>query len=158
MLVVADSSPLIVLVNIDQIKILPRLFGKVIIPPDVGRELAAPQRPEGVRQFVANYPEWLAEQAPASLDPIPHLDAGESSAINLASELRADLLLIDEIRGRQAAVQRGLRITGTIGVLEMAADRSLLDLAEAFERIKQTDFWISHELLDERLKLRRKEK
>jgi predicted nucleic acid-binding protein len=46
-----------------------------------------------------------------------------------------------------------MRIAGTIGILELAATRQLLDLAEAFGRIKQTDFWISHELLDRRLSL-----
>jgi hypothetical protein len=40
-------------------------------------------------------------------------------------------------------------------VLERAADAKLLDLAEAFERIKKTDFWISHKLLDDRLELHR---
>lgn len=40
---------------------------------------------------------------------------------------------------------------GTIGVLELAATWHLLDLREAFDRVKRTDFWISHKLLDERL-------
>jgi predicted nucleic acid-binding protein len=46
-----------------------------------------------------------------------------------------------------------LGITGTVGVLEQAADGKLLDLNEAFDRLKQADFWISHRLLDERLRL-----
>jgi hypothetical protein len=38
-------------------------------------------------------------------------------------------------------------------VLELAAEQRLLDLEDAFARLKKTDFWISPQLLDERLKL-----
>jgi len=80
------------------------------------------------------------------------LHDGETAAINLARELNADLLLIDEVQGRREAAARNIPLTGTIGVLEMAAAANLLDLKEAFERVKRTDFWISPNLLDERLK------
>jgi predicted nucleic acid-binding protein len=55
-----------------------------------------------------------------------------------------------------AAMERGLRVVGTVGVLELAAEMQLLDLKEAFERLKRTDFWISQTLLDERLALFRR--
>jgi predicted nucleic acid-binding protein len=89
------------------------------------------------------------------LEPIAGLHAGESAAINLALELKADLLLIDEKDGRRAAAARHIPFTGTVGVLELAASRKLLDLEGAFARLKKTDFWIAPELLDERLKLHR---
>ena len=50
-------------------------------------------------------------------------------------------------------MERGLRVVGTIGVLELAAEMGFIDLKEAFERVKQTDFWVSHTLLDQRLAL-----
>jgi predicted nucleic acid-binding protein len=56
MLIVADSSPLIVLVNIRQIDVLPKLFGRVVIPPAVASELVAPSRPQAVRDFIAARP------------------------------------------------------------------------------------------------------
>jgi predicted nucleic acid-binding protein len=46
-------------------------------------------------------------------------------------------------------------ITGTVGLLERAADQGLLDLSEAFERVKRTDFWVRPALLDERLRQHR---
>jgi len=160
MLVVADSSPLIVLINIGRIDILHALFGKVIIPPEVAVELRHDKRPLSIRTFISAPPDWLIEQTPSSVDSIPMLHPGEASAISLAVELGADLLLIDEILGRKAAVARGIQITGTIGIIEQAADQGLLDLKEAFSQIKNTDFWISHELLDARLELflRRKQR
>ncbi len=154
MLVVADSSPLIVLVNIGQVGLLPKLFTRAVIPSAVAAELRHASRPQAVRDFIASRPAWLTEQSPATIEPIPALHAGELAAISLARELKADLLLIDEVRGRRAAAERNIPITGTIGVLELAADRGLVELREVFGRVKETDFWISHELLDERLRLR----
>jgi predicted nucleic acid-binding protein len=153
MLVVADSSPLIVLIQIRQIDVLSALFGEVVIPPEVSAELRDSKRPRAVHEFLVSQPVWLSERAPAAVEPIPALHAGELAAISLARELNADLLLIDEVQGRRAAADRHIPFTGTIGVLELAADRGLLDLQDAFGRVKNTDFWISHGLLDERLRL-----
>jgi predicted nucleic acid-binding protein len=153
MVVVADSSPLIVLVNIGHVGVLPTLFGEVVIPPAVLSELHSANRPAAVRNFVAQPPSWLLERAPSKIEPITGLHAGELAAISLALELRADLLLIDDLSGRKAAADRKIPLAGTIGVLELAADQSLLDLRDAFDEIKKTDFWISHELLDQRLGL-----
>lgn len=98
-------------------------------------------------------PDWLFERATVAVLPIPGLHAGELAAISLAQKLKADLLLIDDVRGRKAAGDRRIAFTGTIGVLELAADQRLLDLEDVFARLKNTDFWISPQLLDERLKL-----
>lgn len=152
MLVIADSSPLIALVNINHVDVLPALFGSVTIPPHVADELRSANRPLAIREFIAANPPWLHIRSPKSNTPISPLHAGEAAAINLAMELKADLLLIDDMVGRKAAVQRSIRLTGTIGVLELAATAKLLDLKEAFEKTKRTDFWIAPALLDERLR------
>jgi len=153
MLVVADSSPMIVLIIIGHIDVLPKLFGQVIIPPEVSAELLNSRRPQDVRDFMSSRPAWLLERMPAAIEPIPSLHAGELAAISLARELKADLLLIDEVLGRKAAAERHIPFTGTIGLLELAADEGLLNLKDAFTLVKNTDFWISNKLLDERLKL-----
>src|SRR5580658_6326648 len=122
MLVIADSSPFILLSNIGHINVLPALFQSVTIPPEVAAEVAKPKRPQALQEFMANKPAWLVIKSPAVIENIPLLDAGERAAISLATELGADLLLIDEVRGRRAAAERKITFTGTIGVLERAAE------------------------------------
>ena len=150
MIIVADSPPFVVLVVIGHVNILPTLFKEVLIPPEVESELASPRRPEAVRAFVAAPPSWLRVQSPGLIEPIQGLHAGEAAAIALAQELRADRVIIDESLGRKAATERGLRVVGTIGVLEAAAERGLIDLAQAFAKVKKTDFWVRPSFLDER--------
>jgi predicted nucleic acid-binding protein len=153
MIVIADSSPIIVLVNIGHIDVLPTLFGSVTIPCQVAEELASASRPQGARDFIARPPAWLAIRQPSVDEPISRLQSGETAAIHLAKELNADLLLVDDMQARRAAAGRNIKLTGSIGVLEMAASAKLLKLETAFDLIKQTDFWISHKLLDESLRL-----
>jgi predicted nucleic acid-binding protein len=153
MLVVADTSPLIALVNIGHVDVLPQLFTEVVIPPEVAGELREEKRPSNVREFFGVPPKWLLTRAALRSDAIPLLHIGEQAAINLALELNADLLLIDEIQGRKAAAERGIPVTGVIGILEQAARRGMLDLSDAFDRVKASDFWISPGLLDKRLRM-----
>src|SRR5579863_2662522 len=103
MLVVADTSPFIALLKISHADILPKLYRLVVIPPQVAGELASPKRPPEVQAFIAKPPDWLSIRTPSKLEIIQGLDSGECAAINLARELRADLLLIDETKGREAA-------------------------------------------------------
>ena len=61
---------------------------------------------------------------------------------------RTDLLLMDDREGVIAARSKGVRVAGTLGVLVMAAERALLNLADAFDRIKRTSFHYPQELID----------
>jgi predicted nucleic acid-binding protein len=140
-------------VAIGHVDVLPLLFGEIFVPPEVESELTSAKRSEAVRAFIGTRPGWLRVQAPQALVAIEGLHPGEAAAIALAHELHADRVIMDEIRGRQAAAHRGLQVIGTVGVLEVAADRDLLDLTDAFQKVKQTDFWVSPAFLDQRLAL-----
>jgi predicted nucleic acid-binding protein len=149
-LVIADTSPINYLLLTGYINILPDLFEKVILPSAVWEELKHPKAPAAVRNWVANPPPWVevrpvTDRHDSSLEA---LDEGEEAAILLALELHADLLLMDDEEGVTAARGKGLEVTGTLGVLSRAAQRNLLDLAEAFERIKRTNFRFPQEVMD----------
>ena len=154
MIVVADASPFVVLVAIGHVDVLPTLFKEVLIPLEVASELASSEAiPGGESLHRRRRPRGSASSLHRPPKRSPAWTAGETAAIALAAEVQAGRLIIDEYRGRKAATERGLRVVGTVGVLELAAEMGLIDLKGAFERVKQTDFWISHKLLDERLAL-----
>ena len=70
----------------------------------------------------------------------PGLDEGETAAIALAESLHAYMLLIDEREGFRVAQRKGLRVTGTLGLLDLAAGRGLIDFAEAIRKLERTSF------------------
>jgi hypothetical protein len=79
------------------------------------------------------------------------LDRGEAEAIVLAIERRADLLLVDQRRGRRTASAAGLRVTGLLGVVATAKRAGLIDLAKPVldELIQIARFWIGPDLYGE---------
>jgi predicted nucleic acid-binding protein len=60
----------------------------------------------------------------------------------------ADLLLMDDREGVMVARSKGLTVTGTLGVLSLAARRGLVYLADAFARLKRTNFRYRQEIMD----------
>jgi predicted nucleic acid-binding protein len=76
------------------------------------------------------------------------LDVGERTTIELAGVLDADLVLMDDRDGVAFARAQGFAVTGTLGVLDLAAQRGLIDLIEAFTRLKATTFYYRQGLLD----------
>ncbi len=71
----------------------------------------------------------------------------EREAIQLARELKADLLLVDDLRPRRIAMSLGITVIGTIGILERAARQRLIDLEGCFRQLRQIDFYVSDKLL-----------
>ena len=152
MIVVSDTSPLIALRKIDSLTVLPALFKTVIVPSVVANELARGTDKDGGIDFLAENP-WITIRDP-HVDPGEgSLGAGETAAIALAMEVHPFFLLIDDRAGRKAAEEIRIRSIGTVGVLELAAINGLVDLATAFELLKQTDFRVSKPFLEGRLKL-----
>ena len=164
MIVISDTTPLNYLILIERENLLYKLFGKVIIPQAVFDELSASGASEKVRQWIKKLPFWIEVRQTvlipdASLDI---LDAGEREAILLAQELAADLLLVDDRQARQAAINLGINITGTVGILDKAAREGLIDLRTTIAEIQKTNFRIADDvvrkLIEEDEKRRSREK
>jgi predicted nucleic acid-binding protein len=149
MIVISDTSPLNYLILIGEEELLPKLFGRVIIPNAVFDELQAADAPPEVFRWANNIPEWLEiKQTDLTADTsLDILDPGEKEAILLAQELIADLLLVDDRQARQAALDRGINITGTVGILDRAAKAGLVDLKSAIEALQKTNFRIADDVV-----------
>ena len=135
--VVADAGPLIALARIGQLPLLPSLYGEVRVPEAARDEVrnASWVRTESVRDSLAV--DLLRDR----------LGAGESDAIVLAIEAGADLLLMDEERGRRLAESRGLTVLGTLGVLILSKRRGLLDqVARHLDALLASGFRMDEEL------------
>ena len=121
----------------------------MILPSAVKNESTDPATPALVRQWIANPPPWLEVRQARGPEVVTDLGVGEAEAINLAIELKADLLLMDDRRGLSAARRHGLEVTGTLGVLSRAGQLGIVDLVEAFDRIRQTTFRYRQKIIDQ---------
>ncbi|NEP86472.1 MAG: DUF3368 domain-containing protein [Okeania sp. SIO2C2] len=150
MMVVSDTSPICYLLLIDEIKLLPQLYGQVLIPRIVQQELSDERSPIAVKNWIKKPPQWLIIQdvtVPVDKDLEP-LDAGEKAAIILALQERANLIIIDETLGRKVARNKGLRVTGLLGVLDRAAQQNLVDFPKTIAALKGTTFRASSKLIE----------
>ena len=151
MIVVSDITPLRHLIAIGEAELLPKLYGTVIVPGAVWAELQAEATPLIVKTWLGSPPDWLkvrSSHGVVSNEPaLDALDPGEREAIQLASELSADLLLMDDREGRLFALRCQLPVTGTLGVLERADVVGLLaDLPSTLARLEASGFYLSTRL------------
>ena len=150
MLAVSNTSPLRYLIAVKQAELLAGLFGEILIPPGVAEELSDTSAPLAVSRWIAQPPDWLRIHplhCPPDVELVATLDRGEREAIQLATEQKADVLIMDEWKGRAIAQRRGLPLTGALGVLGDAYQRALLDRPlEILGGMRQQGFRISDQL------------
>jgi uncharacterized protein len=153
MIVVADSFPLIALCRIGKLSLLRDLFSSLVVPEAVWNEVVLDHPGKAGVEEIGSIP-WIEVKAVFDTSLVSllrqDLGAGESEALVLARELGADVLLMDERRGRNAAKRLGLTCTGLVGVLLEAQRRGIIDRPDTVaQELRETaGFWISEELMD----------
>lgn len=147
MIVVSNTSPLTSLAAIGRLELLKLLHGEIHIPQAVFDELHADQKLwPGAREVAAA--EWIVKhrllQRHLALALGQQLGPGESEALALAVELKADLVLLDEKDGRAAAAELGLRLTGVCGILLRAKAKGDIErVAPELDRLLSVGFHLS---------------
>ncbi|WPP52940.1 DUF3368 domain-containing protein [Catalinimonas niigatensis] len=144
-IIIADTSCLIGLKNINQIGLLKQLYDKITITNEIRDE------------FSEVLPEWIVvenvtDRVRLSILEL-ELDKGEASAIALALENSNSLLIIDEGKGRRVAARLGIKKIGTLGVFIQAKEKGIVTQIEPLIRnLKKVDFRISDKLVEGILK------
>lgn len=147
-IVVSDTSPITNLSAIGRLDLLQQLYATIIIPLAVYNEMVV------VDKVVPGAAEvqtlaWIQTQTVANTQSVldvqanqDDIDLGEAEAIILALELKADLILMDERRGRALAINYGLNITGLLGVLLQAKCNDLIPTVKPLldQLIETADF------------------
>lgn len=159
MIVIADTTPLISLLKCDCLGVLRELFGEVQIPEAVYTELTSNPKfaEEAVTIVNSDFIHKVNiedRKSVALFKRATGLDIGESEAIILSDNLKADFLLMDEVKGRKIAVQMGIHIMGTVGILLLAYDTGILsaeDIGTTVALLRNANRHISEKLFEQLL-------
>ena len=153
MKVVSNTSPLCYLVLLELIDVLPELFPEILAPASVLAELSHRDSPASVKAWASKPPSWVLIRS-VDVEPPPelaHLHRGETDVIMLAEAVEADWVILDEKQARQTASDLGLHVIGLLGILDLAAKKDLIDLPTAFDRLRETTYYVSPRLLEKLL-------
>jgi predicted nucleic acid-binding protein len=130
-LFVVDTGPLIAWDRMACLDVIGRVPGGFVCPTEVRMELDQGQNSGHPR--IA--PKWLRTR-PCTLPPVGlatiELDAGERAVLQLALETSATCVVIDEWKGRRAALALGLAVTGSLGMLAKAKQLGLVGSVRPF--------------------------
>lgn len=144
--IVSDTSCLILLDKLNLLHLLQKLFGEIVITPEVQTE------------FSKTLPDWIRVESVVNTslqkNLQPAIGPGEASAIAFASDQEECLLIMDDNKARKAAKSLALPYIGTLGLLVEAKDAGLIQaVLPVMEQIKKTNFRINKSLEDEVIKL-----
>jgi len=134
--IISDTSCLILLEKIEEIKLLHLLFGEVIITSDIADE------------FDKSLPAWIKINNPIDRNYQNILESlvgkGEASAIALAVEQPDCLLILDDLKARNLAGELKINFSGTLGILvEGKLSGHINSMKIVLEKIKKTNFRIT---------------
>jgi predicted nucleic acid-binding protein len=145
--VVCDTGPVNYLIQIEGIEVIHRLFNPVFLPESCRLGLLQPKAPVTVREWALHPPDWMTFLAPNPTPGVSMTGLSDADAeVLLRAVEKSAVVLMDDLAGRTHAESMGLRVIGTLGVVELAARRGLLSLHDAIDRLQRTNIHISDSL------------
>ena len=143
--VISDAGPLIALAKVDALFVPRDLFSRIRIPEAVWLECVQKTGADSRRIEQAASEGWLNVVSVATgQSHSPSLGDGEIEAIQLALETEKALLIMDDRLARREATRRGLDYIGTVCMLHLAEQSSIVDNAEAtIQRMAECGYRIS---------------
>ncbi len=149
-IIVADSSPLIALARIEQLPILNRLAKRVLVPAAVWEEMTQDAERPGATSVRKSAWIEIVSIDPESGPTIPFsLDTGEREAIALAATNPGSVLLVDDLRARRTAVEMGIKVLGTLGLLLRGKNAGFIkELRAVIESLQETGIYLHPRLVE----------
>jgi predicted nucleic acid-binding protein len=132
MVVVIDAAPLIFLCKIERLSLIPRLYdGDIRLPAAVRDEVLRPPLPPAEGKSLKSFLQLCQVIEIEEITKFANgLSAADNSVLTLAVREHANFVLTDDRLLRRLAVQEGLRVTGTLGVLLQSLKRGMLNREE----------------------------
>ncbi len=126
--IVSDATSVIAFSRINRLELLQRIVGEIIIPEEVSKELFEYKKSD---VKIIKSCKWIRVEKVKSRNDVellmPTLDRGEAEVIILSKELKADLVIIDELSARKVAMMLDLSLIGTVGLLIAAREKGLIE-------------------------------
>jgi len=142
---VFNTSPLIFLARLGYLEKTLSLFQMVAIPKKVIKEISVKddEANEKVLKIKnhSNVNFGLATKLVKLYKALnERLGQGESEAIALAVELNADVVILDDFAGRKAAMELGLKVKGTLGIIKKLLEENKIkieNINKLYETLKK---------------------
>lgn len=149
MIVVSNTTPLISLACIDKLEILEALFQEIIIPEAVYNEIKANEG-FGYKEIDSEFIKVQPVKGKIYRDLLLNqLDLGEAETIILATELKADFVIVDENAGYKIAKSSGLSVIRTLSVLLKAKERGIVnELKPLLDKMISNGQWYSKKVYE----------
>ena len=149
--IVADSSPLIVLLKSDLEFILPALFDEIIVPEAVYQEILAGKPNDAAKQKLPqlSWTNRVTDKISNKIIEPMNLGKGEIAVLNLALTIPNSRVLLDDAVARRAAKELRISALGTGGLLIMAKRNELIaSVAETLQKVQDVGLWLSDDIIE----------
>ena len=154
--VVADSSCLIGLSQIEQFELLKELFSEIYIPCAVYDEVVIKGKGEAGSEETESALKggWILKRSVNDKIGVSALSTvlgkGESEVIVLCKELKLDYALVDERKARDMAELMSINTMGVLGIIDIAVEGGLIiDKKNMVKQLMNSRFRISNKLYKE---------
>lgn len=156
MKIVCDSSALIVLARIGRLDILEKMVKALLIPQAVYEDIVV-KGASRAGEIEVRKAKWIEKRNVSNRELVRKLNVslglGESEAIALAKEIKADLIILDDQKARKAAISEGLRVAGLLALLIQAKEKGIIErVRPIIDELKHKGFFISKDLYQDTIK------
>ncbi len=154
-IIISNASPLIGLSAIDRLFLLKDIWGKIIIPDAVFKEVVVDGSGKpGANDIDLACSSWIERLSVKNKEVVAVLqtvlDYGESEVIALGQELKADLLLLDNREPRLFAANINQKVMGTVGLIKLGWKKGLIqEPIQELIKLRLNGFWIEDRIFDQ---------